>query len=95
MLQTVQQIQKNKIPVDKEKIHLELFHRAWKDRRIIWAVKGIGKKESQDIIAQIGSVECRGQSSLARGDKISLHIRNNVITRMDGDRNLINRSINP
>lgn len=77
---------KNRIPVDKEKIHLELFHRAWKDKKIIWAVKGIGKKESQDIIDQIGSVHSRGQLSIARGYKMTLYIRNNVVTGMDGDR---------
>jgi len=77
---------KNKIPVDKERIHLELFHRAWRDKRIIWAVKGIGRKESQAIVSQITAVHCIKGESIARGYKITLYIRNKVIIRMDGDR---------
>ncbi|HZH93135.1 MAG TPA: HNH endonuclease [Tissierellaceae bacterium] len=77
---------KNKIPVDKEKIHLELFHRAWKDKRIIWAVKGTGRKESEEIIKRITSIQCVEEESIARGDRITLYIHNNVIIRMDGDR---------
>ncbi|WP_409228441.1 HNH endonuclease [Gudongella sp. SC589] len=77
---------KNKIPVDKGKIHLELFHRAWKDKKVLWAVKGIGRNESEEILSRITSVHCRGEISLARGDKITLYIRNNIVIRMDGDR---------
>lgn len=77
---------KNNIPVDKDEVQLRLFHRAWEDKKLLWAVKGYNKMESGRIISQVDTVTCKGDYSVARNKKQTLYIRNNVVYRMDGDR---------
>ena len=76
---------KNNIPVDKSKVHLRLFHRAWDDNKLLWAVKGYKKTESEKIISQVDTVSCNGDCSVAKNKIANLYIRNNVIYRMEGD----------
>ncbi|MGM0396417.1 MAG: HNH endonuclease [Bacillota bacterium] len=77
---------KNIIPVDKDMVHLKLFHRAWKDNKLVWAVKGFKKMEPQEIISKVYCIVCKADHSIAKNNKQTLFIKNNVIFRMDGDR---------